>query len=84
MVVGLPMVLRCFVSEKEREKGLTKPGNESILTDNNRIWCHSQVVRQRSATPLSPVQIRVAPFFENAFRRSFFVSKKVWGCSGNI
>ena len=25
------------------------------------IWCHSQVVRQRSATPLSPVQIRVAP-----------------------
>ena len=25
------------------------------------IWHHSQVVRQRSATPLSPVQIRVAP-----------------------
>ena len=25
------------------------------------IWRHSQVVRQRSATPLSPVQIRVAP-----------------------
>ena len=24
-------------------------------------WCHGQVVRQRSATPLSPVQIRVAP-----------------------
>ena len=25
------------------------------------IWRHSQVVRQRSATPLSPVQIWVAP-----------------------
>ena len=25
------------------------------------IWRHSQVVRQRSATPLSPVQIWLAP-----------------------
>ena len=25
------------------------------------VWRHGQVVRQRSATPLSPVQIRVAP-----------------------
>ena len=25
------------------------------------IWCDSQVVRPRSATPLSPVQIRLAP-----------------------
>ena len=27
------------------------------------LWCYSQVVRQRSATPLSPVQIWVAPPF---------------------
>ena len=27
----------------------------------NYIWRHSQVVRQRSATPLSPVQIWLAP-----------------------
>ena len=28
------------------------------------IWRHSQVVRQRSATPLSPVQIWLAPLGE--------------------
>ena len=27
----------------------------------NEIWCHGQAVRQRSATPLSPVRFRVAP-----------------------
>ena len=27
----------------------------------NFFWRHSQVVRQRSAKPLSPVQIRVSP-----------------------
>ena len=29
------------------------------------IWRHSQVVRQRSATPLSPVRIWLAPFFNS-------------------
>ncbi len=27
----------------------------------NKVWRHSQVVRQRSATPLSPVRIWLAP-----------------------
>ena len=32
------------------------------------IWRHSQVVRQRSATPLSPVQIWLAPLKEHEKR----------------
>ena len=37
--------------------------NRSVVgsSPTGGAWCHSQVVRQRSATPLSPVQIRVAP-----------------------
>ena len=31
------------------------------------VWRHGQVVRQRSATPLSPVQIRVAPLESPGF-----------------
>ncbi len=39
----------------------------------NFIWRHSQVVRQRSATPLSPVQIWLAPLLKVlAFCKSFF------------
>ena len=38
------------------------------------IWRHSQVVRQRSATPLSPVQIWVAPPNLSSLR-TFFVPK---------
>ena len=34
------------------------------------IWRHSQVVRQRSATPLSPVQIWVAPPKIDKIRKS--------------
>ena len=37
------------------------------------IWRHSQVVRQRSATPLSPVQIRVAPPKQKALRKKCFL-----------
>ena len=40
-----------------------------------KFWRQSQVVRQRSATPLSPVRIRVAPFEERR-KRSFFVQLK--------
>ena len=36
------------------------PGLATIFIFNN-IWRHGQVVRQRPAKPLSPVQIRVAP-----------------------
>ncbi len=38
-------------------------GNEFLCGANKfiSIGCHSQVVRQRSATPLSPVQIWLAP-----------------------
>ncbi len=36
-------------------------GNFFTVYHINRVWRHSQVVRQRSATPLSPVQIWVAP-----------------------
>ena len=39
-------------------------GNEKFSCPyfcKNKIRCHGQVVRHRSATPLSPVQIRVAP-----------------------
>ena len=40
-------------------------GNEKFscpcFCKNNKIRCHGQAVRHRSATPLSPVQIRVAP-----------------------
>ena len=32
-----------------------------VRIPHGSLWRHSQVVRQRSATPLSPVQIRVAP-----------------------
>ena len=39
------------------------------------IWCHSQVVRPRSATPSSPVQIWVAPpkNSESECFRNFFI-----------
>ena len=39
------------------------------------IWRHGQVVRQRSATPLSPVQIWLAPDEKNLeeILSSFFV-----------
>ncbi len=52
----------------------------------NCIWRHSQVVRQRSATPLSPVQIWLAPLTKNAInldvvRFIVFFLKKLRGVS---
>ena len=42
----------------------------------NLIWRHSQVVRQRSATPSSPVQIWVAPPYRNKlYLFRFFLQK---------
>ena len=38
------------------------------------IWRHSQVVRQRSATPLSPVRFRLSPLLESQKCGSFFVA----------
>ena len=44
------------------------------------IWRHSQVVRQRSATPLSPVQIRVAPRKPRLKAEAFsFAQKQIVG-----
>ena len=47
---------------------------------NNLIWHHSQVVRQRSATPLPPVQVWVVPPRKIAVFRvlktAVFVSRK--------
>ena len=38
----------------------------------NRIWRHGQVVRQRSATPLPPVRIWVAPPIRKAHHKVCF------------
>ena len=38
-----------------------------VRIPHGSLWRHSQVVRQRSATPLSPVQIRVAPLESPGF-----------------
>ncbi len=36
-------------------------GNTGSIPVGVTLWRHSQVVRQRTATPLSSVQIRLAP-----------------------
>ena len=41
---------------------------------DNMIWRHSHVVRQRSATPLSPVQIWLAPSKNLVLRNEIFLS----------
>ena len=41
----------------------------------SRLWRHSQGVRQRSAKPLSPVQIRVSPPLKKSFGLLFLYSK---------
>ena len=48
------------------------------------IWRHSQVVRQRSATPLSPVQIWLAPLIKNTRNIYFrvFLSKNTRKAAG--
>ena len=40
---------------------LVTPLTSSVFFQKSLIWCDSQVVRPRSATPSSPVQIRLAP-----------------------
>ena len=50
----------------------------TLLEYISYIWRHGQVVRQRSATPLSPVQIWLAPLFrtrKSKFLSSFFVGR---------
>ena len=42
-------------------------GNAGSNPARIMFWRHSQVVRQRSATPLSPVRIRVAPLKGSGF-----------------
>lgn len=61
---------------------LVTPLTSSVIFQKSLIWCDSQVVRPRSATPSSPVQIRLAPltlFFMKSLRISgsgaFFVGK---------
>ena len=56
-------------------RGSNPLGVIQILCYNCTIWRHSQVVRQRSATPLSPVQIRLSPLLKRLERlfRSFFI-----------
>ena len=40
------------------------------------IWCHSQAVRQRSATPLSPVRFRLSPLMGTTICGSCFIKKR--------
>ena len=56
-----------------------------VRIPHGSLWRHSQVVRQRSATPLSPVQIRVAPlespgFTELAVGLGLFLLRKIGIC----
>ena len=47
--------------------GVTQKGDDNLI-----IWRDSQVVRLRSATPLSPVQIRFAPLKISDFYSEIF------------
>lgn len=65
------------MSKRAHEKSLTNGdiidriafASEVVEVENgvldDKIWRHSQGVRQGSATPVSPVQIRVAPCVRN-------------------
>ena len=56
--------------------GVTK-NHRNILVVQNLIWRHGQVVRQRSATPLSPVQIWLAPLKNSeVWTSEFFICLK--------
>ena len=43
-------------------------------------WRHGQVVRQRSATPLSPVQIWLAPLLKNSPKTLIIQGFRAFSC----
>ena len=62
------------IKQKFTQKRLDKA---KVLCYNirvNEIWCHGQAVRQRSATPLSPVRFRVAPPTKSSENRKIFTA----------
>ena len=80
-----PNILHISCKQKNKIKfSLKRLDKAQVVCYNmqvNQIWCHGQAVRQRSATPLSPVRFRVAPPTQKALRMQCLLC---WRCHSFI
>ena len=65
-------------TENKMKNPLTNRICFAIIYGRTKVWCSSQVVRPRSATPSSPVQIRLTPLLETSinYRGFLFTIKR--------